>query len=68
MTTTGIRYMAAFGFGFIAATLVLRYLFDYAAVQAIVTGIFAGVMSMGSTYISLRRQRRKEDGDAEAEA
>jgi uncharacterized membrane protein YfcA len=68
MTTTGIRYMAAFGFGFIAATLVLRYLFDYTAVQAIGTGLFAGVMSMGSTYISLRRQRGKQDGDGEAEA
>lgn len=60
--------MAAFGFGFIAATLVLRYLFDYTAVQAIGTGLFAGVMSMGSTYISLRRQRGKQDGDGEAEA
>jgi uncharacterized membrane protein YfcA len=68
MTTTGIRYMAAFGFGFIAATLVLRYLFDYTAVEAIGTGLFAGVMSMGSTYISLRRQRAKQDGDGEAEA
>jgi uncharacterized membrane protein YfcA len=68
MTTTGIRYMAAFGFGFLAATLVLRYLFDYTAAQAIGTGVFAGLMSMGSTYISLRRQRKKEDGDVEAEA
>jgi uncharacterized membrane protein YfcA len=65
MTTTGIRYMAAFGFGFLAATLLLRYVFDYTAVQAIGTGLFAGLLSMGSTYISLRRQRRKNE---EAEA
>jgi hypothetical protein len=68
MTTTGIRYMAAFGFGFLAATLVLRYLFDYTAAEAIGTGVFAGLLSMGSTYISLRRQRGKSEGDGEAEA